>query len=345
MYTTKNKVIELRDLLSNEENKHLPLYSERNLLSVEEVLKYLMEENKIELKPNSIEEHYWNFQKWIYEEFEGVDFDKQGFIAYQTDKSIPGGNVSLKNGYISLAEHLSKGLEIKLKEKVISIENYSTDKITIKTEKGEVYNCSSVILTVPLGVLKDSSIKFSPPLPDYKQKAIDRLGMGLMNKVALHFPKAFWDKNTSRISFISKIKGEFPWIDNYSFKENILLCWLSCSYSEELEKKSDEEIINKIVEILRKIYGEKKVPKPSSYLISRWNGDPLSRGSWSIRPVGSTLEDNKLLGLACDNLFFAGEATSAIYPSTVTGAFLSGEEVASSILKKIQQKVNIEHYL
>jgi monoamine oxidase len=52
------------------------------------------------------------------------------------------------------------------------------------------------IITLPLGVLKKKSVKFYPPLPQWKQTAINRLEMAVFNKLYLLFPKVFWDKDT-----------------------------------------------------------------------------------------------------------------------------------------------------
>ena len=41
----------------------------------------------------------------------------------------------------------------------------------------------AVLVTAPLGVLKKGSIKFSPPLPERKLGAIQRMGFGVLNKV------------------------------------------------------------------------------------------------------------------------------------------------------------------
>lgn len=40
-------------------------------------------------------------------------------------------------------------------------------------------------MTVPLGVLKASTISFHPPLPEWKTQAIHNLGFGLLNKVGV----------------------------------------------------------------------------------------------------------------------------------------------------------------
>lgn len=64
-----------------------------------------------------------------------------------------------------------------------------------------------VLCTLTLGVLKvsisplsenqENVVKFYPPLPDWKQQAIQRLGFGNLNKVVLCFDKIFWDQNTN----------------------------------------------------------------------------------------------------------------------------------------------------
>ncbi len=49
---------------------------------------------------------------------------------------------------------------------------------------GEEIKGSAVIVTVPLGVLKNGDIAFKPPLPDWKLTAIQQLGNGNLNKVS-----------------------------------------------------------------------------------------------------------------------------------------------------------------
>ena len=53
------------------------------------------------------------------------------------------------------------------------------------TETGcsSIFKADAVLVTVPLGVLKSQAITFQPPLPEWKQQAINNLGFGLLNKV------------------------------------------------------------------------------------------------------------------------------------------------------------------
>lgn len=63
-----------------------------------------------------------------------------------------------------------------------------------------------MLCTLPLGVLKISvapgslqqnCVRFQPPLPDWKVRAVQRLGYGNLNKVVLCFEKIFWDPNAN----------------------------------------------------------------------------------------------------------------------------------------------------
>ena len=61
-----------------------------------------------------------------------------------------------------------------------------------------------VVCTAPLGVLKASSIRFTPPLPRRKMESIQGMGSGALEKVTLVFDVDFWssiDKGVRWIGF------------------------------------------------------------------------------------------------------------------------------------------------
>jgi len=70
----------------------------------------------------------------------------------------------------------------------------SPSRVRVHDASGGVYEAKlGAIVTVPLGVLKAGGIEFVPPLPHDKQAAIDKLAMGVLDKVFLVFERAFWD--------------------------------------------------------------------------------------------------------------------------------------------------------
>jgi hypothetical protein len=56
------------------------------------------------------------------------------------------------------------------------------------------------VVFVLLHVLVCQTIEFSPALPARKLTAIQRLGMGSINKIVLRFPSVFWDRNIDWIA-------------------------------------------------------------------------------------------------------------------------------------------------
>jgi monoamine oxidase len=79
-------------------------------------------------------------------------------------------------------------LDVRFNTPIKSIE-YNTDEqrmgkaVKVECSNGEVYEADKVVITTPLGVLKSGSVSFHPPLPDWKQGVIERMGFGLLNKV------------------------------------------------------------------------------------------------------------------------------------------------------------------
>ena len=78
-----------------------------------------------------------------------------------------------------------------------SIESF----VKVSTNNGS-FTADVVLVAVPLGVLKANDITFSPPLPEQKQLAIERLGFGTMFKIFLYFKECFWPRDKHFINFL-----------------------------------------------------------------------------------------------------------------------------------------------
>lgn len=124
-------------------------------------------------------------------------------------------------------------------------------------------------MTLPLGVLKQETVTFTPPLPPEKQNAINRLGFGLMNKIVLQFKKRFWSDGIGSIGYASTTRGEFRW--HYSLEnatgQPILVCFTSAQFGEDLEVDDDNLIVQKVLHILRKCYPN--VEDPIKWIVTK----------------------------------------------------------------------------
>ena len=261
-----------------------------------------------------------------------ADTDKVSLAGLMTVDSFDGPDVVFPQGYDALVKSLAQGLEVKLNTYVEAI-NYLDSVVSVQTSQG-TFTADYVIVTVPLGVLKKQAILFNPPLPQVKQDAIQALDMGVLNKVYLKFPQVFWDNNVDNIAHISEQKGRWSYWINLSKVTNqpILLAFNVASFGAEIEQLSDDEIISQAMIQLRKFFGN-DIPSPTDSIITRWASDPFSFGSYSYVPKGATASMRDDLAAPISNrIFFAGEATHNRFPSTVHGAFLSGQREAERIL-------------
>jgi monoamine oxidase len=96
----------------------------------------------------------------------------------------------------------------------------------------------------------------------------------------------------------------------------------------------DDTIAESVLDALRGLYGD-RVESPNHVLVTRWQDDPYSRGSYSFMKPGSTAADHDLLATPIEGvLHFAGEATWTDDPATVTAALRSGHRAAENILAR-----------
>lgn len=252
---------------------------------------------------------------------------------YDDSGAYDGPDVIFPDGYGDLATYLAKGPSITTGEIVTGLQRRG-DTVKIITQSDTTYQASHVILTVPLGVLKAGRIAFSHPLERSRTKAIDSIGMGLLNKCWLRFERTFWPHNTDAFGFVGELDGH--WAEWFSLSratgEPTLLGFNAGTAAREIEKLDDRETVERAMEVLRSIFGS-GIPDPVTWKISRWNSDPFALGSYSFTAVGSDRGSRRALaGADWDGrLLFAGEATHEEHPATVHGAYLSGQEAARLI--------------
>lgn len=87
---------------------------------------------------------------------------------------------------------------------------------TVSKVDGTVIEADIVVVTVPLGVLKKDGIKFDPPLPEYKQESINKLGFGVYDKVFVTFASpieheegSFWPSGADVISVVPNTNDDY----------------------------------------------------------------------------------------------------------------------------------------
>jgi len=260
----------------------------------------------------------------------GASVDEIAAWALQEGSGFGGREVVFPGGYGQLVERLAQGLTI-LTSHVVEHIDYRGPAVQVHTSQG-LLSADKVIVSLPLGVLKEGKLVFTPALPAEKTGAIARLGMGVYDKLYLRFPKVFWDAS----DIITQLDTKQGIWSNWYALERVtgqpILCALNgVNAARLLEGMQDEAIVASAMQQLRSIYGSAAM-QAESWHITRWAADPYARGSYSFPGVDALPDDRKKLAAPLQHkLYFAGEATHSDYSGTVHGALLSGWREARRI--------------
>ncbi|QKJ18279.1 flavin monoamine oxidase family protein [Microbacterium hominis] len=280
------------------------------------------------------------FYRHRIEEQCGADIGDAAARALDEDV-IDGDEVIFPDGYDALAQTLARGLDIRI-EHVVTTIDWSTTGVSVRTAH-EQFDAGSVIVTVPLGVLKARAIEFDPELPAVVSGPIDRVGMGVFNKVFLQFPEKFWPEGVYAIRQLGE--PSFPWHSWYDVSavsgEPMLLTFAGGQWARRIEKMADAEIVDSVLEGLRSIYGP-GVPSPAAHWITRWSAEEFTRGSYSYIAAPATHEDHDAMATPVAGVVhLAGEATWSEAPATVHGALFSGHRAAERVLGRSLDIANL----
>ena len=243
-------------------------------------------------------------------------------------KGFGGGDRAFPKGYHQVIEVLARGLEIRRGVQVRSVKARGK-RVTVKSREAS-WEADAVVVALPLGVLKHGIVRFDPGVGSAREKAVERLGFGTLNKVALRFPRTFWPDDVDFLGYQSRTHGEYPVVLNAArlVKEPVLMAFTGGTFAERMESRSLETVRGEVMAMLRTIFGS-AVAEPTALVRSTWHSDPLAGGSYSHLRVGADAADFDVLARPLsERVLFAGEATNRDYPGTVHGAHLSGLRAA-----------------
>ncbi|KAL6715804.1 hypothetical protein ACLMJK_006765 [Lecanora helva] len=231
----------------------------------------------------------------------------------------------------------------------------------IVCEDGEVFEADHVVLTTSLGVLKNETIKFEPPLPDWKLGPIRRLGFGILNKLILVYDKPFWDVNQDMFGLLREpeVKDSLDQEDYVANRGRFYFFWncvkttgrpvlislMAGDAAHQAETTSDADLVKEVTFELSKIFSTQEVPEPLETIVTRWGKDRFTRGSYSYVGDTSLPGDYETLAAPVGTLHFAGEATCATHPATVHGAYISGLRAAAEIIDELIGPIEIPNPL
>lgn len=187
----------------------------------------------------------------------GADTQNINSRAYWMGSDYGGEEVILPYGYDQLFDGVSSALDIRLGHVLKGVE-VDEDGVHLSDSKGREATFDAVILTVPLGVLKQGNITFSPQLPRRKLDAISRLGMGTLDKVYLRYNNVFWDEDVTWIATPENglPQGQFnQWLNLHRYTgQPVIMAFNGAQPARDLAGLSDAEVVNRAHQTLLSAY-------------------------------------------------------------------------------------------
>ncbi|KIC95811.1 flavin monoamine oxidase family protein [Flavihumibacter solisilvae] len=250
-------------------------------------------------------------------------------------------NYRVNGGYGRLISYLEndaikKGAEIHTKCRVDRI-SWSADQATVHARDNRSFHASKVIITVSVGVLRDTSgnaIVFTPEIPEYIEAASD-IGFGNVIKVILRFKEPFWESQHPEAGFILTEESVPTWWTQYPGDDPSLTGWLGGPPSDAFINHSDDDLLQAALGSLSKITGL-PVDVLGSMLtdtyICNWAKQTGFLGAYSFSTTRSAKAKELLNTPIHETLYFAGEALyDGPKGGTVEAAFHSGLILAEKV--------------
>ncbi|KAK6332863.1 hypothetical protein TWF696_002884 [Orbilia brochopaga] len=298
-----------------------------------------------------------------------TDIKRQDLKNLHLEKPIPGENLFVSSTYGPVMSLMAKtALEngcVRLNAPVEQVETVYTAAgplHTVCTKDGETLNADAVIVTVPLGSLKQDRIKFTPAMPDNIRQSIKHLGYGSLEKTYISFPTAFWAAEST--SYFIFLAPEYAPATNSERKiiSAISLAHLPAPYSQptllfythgDISKRltdtlqwdspdvSRQNILAFFQPYFSRLPGyiaDDPACTPVDILSTNWlNDEYAGNGSYTNFPVGLVdgVEDIKTIreGVPGSRLWLCGEHTAPLLGlASVSGAYWAGEMTARRCL-------------
>ena len=252
-------------------------------------------------------------------------------------------------GYAPLLKAMSEEVTdaIHLRTMVTEVA-WSRGAVAVRAENLEgkqVFQARTVIVTVPIGVLKapprsPGAIRFTPEIPGLAA-ALKKIEMGQVVRLTLEFaPEAYSllaAKFPRGFPFISSPSLDFMtwWAGGGDDRHPVITAWSGGNHAMKLSALSRPERIELALGNLARILGVRRstlVYALRTVHHHDWREDPFARGAYSYPGLDAEGATKTLRRATAKTVYFAGEALETENGGTVEGAIASGRKQARRIL-------------
>jgi monoamine oxidase len=274
----------------------------------------------------------WRLIRHLVAVREACDVERLGVygMSEQSYEGDGAGRFRVAEGYLTLLEHLARGLHMLLETPVQHVA-WSSNGVRVRTVAGQHLQAECAIITVPLGVLQAGDVQFTPPLPAEKVTAIHTLGAGHVDRIVLRFRSPFWPDDMPGV--LTTLESQLWWRPGWGrmYEVPLITALVGGRAAKQFEARPATAVPAALDHLVTMFGTDVKHAFAGGHFIA-WGSDPWSRMGYSYVPVGAVGQRAQLAQPVDKVLFFAGEATNVMRAATVHGALESGFRAADEVL-------------
>jgi monoamine oxidase len=185
--------------------------------------------------------------------------------------------------------------------------DYADNQIVVVTNNGQI-TADKVVVSIPLQILKDGDISFTPNLPQSKLNAINDAVVWEGFKAFFEFNSNFYGDTEYAFPISPASNGQKIYYNaalGQNTTKNILGLFVVGAPAQDFISRSGDDLKNFILSELDGIYANQATPNYIEHITQNWNSEPFIKGGYltdyedweKVRELGSSV---------ANKLYFAG---------------------------------------
>lgn len=204
--------------------------------------------------------------------------------------------------------------------------------------RGTVVTARSAIVTASTGVLASGKVEFQPELPALYVDAINKLGLGSFEQIAIEFAGNPLGLGSDEFVFEKVAGPRTAALFANVLGTSVSVVQIAGSLAAQLAERGEAEMTTFAIDWLARLFGSDLKQAVGRTHATRWTKEPWVLGAFSAASPGGYLARKTLSEPMDECLWFAGEAVHETRSGTVAGAWEAGERAADAAMRRLDQQ-------
>tara|TARA_B100000767_G_scaffold50969_1_gene46295 strand:- start:3634 stop:4878 length:1245 start_codon:yes stop_codon:yes gene_type:complete len=249
-----------------------------------------------------------------------------------SDYNDTGVNWMVTSGYGDLISRMAADAPIRINTKVSEI-SYQKGGVRVETSSGQL-DARAVIVTTSTNVLRSGQISLPAGPAQEILELVEDVPCGTYEKIAIELEQYPFNPANNEAVWIQSYSDSNPIYFQISpQKKPMLIAHVAGEQARELVQTGSQGMVDFAIQKLTSVFGSKINKTICGTATTSWQADPLIQGGYSYARIGAGHNRQKMIELDTGEIVFAGEAFSLPWYGTAHGAYQSGKDVASQLVR------------